>query len=83
LALFSGLITIGFLDQLKLHRGRHHRSGENGQAGVSDGSDRGIQNVDAMPELIEIPEANPRQALLRASTLRVCPRCGFAPPAAH
>jgi voltage-gated potassium channel len=26
LALFSGLITIGFLDQLKLHRGHHHHA---------------------------------------------------------
>lgn len=83
LALFSGLITIGFLDQLKLHRGRYSRSGENGQVVVPDGSERGIQDVDAALEWNEIPKANARQALVRASALDACPRCGFTPPAAH
>ena len=68
LALFSGLITIGFLDQLKLHRER------------SSPLPAGATIVDRL-ELIELPAAGLGKAM-PAPPFRACPHCGVALPVA-
>jgi voltage-gated potassium channel len=67
-ALFSGLITIGFLDQLKLHR---ERSSQLPDAAAV---------VDRL-KLAGLPVASPDIAL-PVPPLRACPHCGVALPVA-
>jgi voltage-gated potassium channel len=67
LALFSGLITVGFLDQLRIYREQHPRGIPTRSIAVEPGFGAGILGVDQ-------PTASAAQVAMPA----VCPHCGVA-----
>jgi hypothetical protein len=66
LALFSGLITVGFLDQLKAHRERHGH-GHHPHVVINEKSIAIVQNFVA---------ADPKDMASHAAHPGVCPHCG-------
>jgi len=79
LALFSGLITVGFLDQLKMHRTRHAGSGGSGGGGQDAGDERD-RDVEDLENGSAITPAAKLGGSAGSPALGVCPHCGFAPP---
>jgi voltage-gated potassium channel len=81
LALFSGLITVGFLDQLKTHRKQHAGSGGSDRGGQDSGGklDQDIEDLGDRSCSGIMPAAK-LGAATGSLAFGVCPRCGFAPP---
>jgi voltage-gated potassium channel len=72
LALFSGLITVGFLDQLKTYRVQHS---------ATNGSAAGGQHSNDRIDRRAMPAAMPQVGDAAGNpALGACPLCGFAPP---
>ncbi len=84
LALFSGLITVGFLDQLKLYRERHAKT----TVAVSEKTISITQSfrerVGEVRDLADFPAATPERGRTLPAMPDICPHCGSvfsnAPP---
>lgn len=82
LALFSGLITVGFLDQLKIYRDHHPKT----TVVVTEKSIAMAQNLSANTEQVvdmpQSPDANSEHGRSLSEQHGICPHCGraiFAP----
>ncbi len=91
LALFSGLITVGFLDQLKMHRERHAKVSVAVSEKTISITQSYRERVDDVRDLADLPIARPAAASISASERSqalpamagICPHCGSilnAPP---
>jgi voltage-gated potassium channel len=69
LALFSGLITVGFLDQLKAHRERHGH-------GVGHGHPHVVVAEKSIAIVQNFVAADAKDIVARAAHPVVCPHCG-------
>jgi len=76
LALFSGLITIGFLDQLKLHREQRSAAKVAQPARADENRSKGALRAQPV-ELTDLSVAMFDQSRARPG---VCPHCGVALP---
>jgi voltage-gated potassium channel len=77
LALFSGLITIGFLDQLKVYREQHPPTHPAGSS-PSPPARKDHQSAACDGEVSIVNGSTFTQAAGRTSPLAVCPHCGAA-----
>jgi voltage-gated potassium channel len=77
LALFSGLITIGFLDQLKFYR-EHHPPAHAAGSGPSPSARKDHQPVACDGELSDLNGSTFNPAAARSLSVPVCPHCGAA-----
>jgi len=78
LALFSGLITVGFLDQLKTYREHHPRVAVAGSERSTAVFRNDRERVDDGLGLTDIPSAMPDLAALPRAWPAICPHCGSA-----
>jgi voltage-gated potassium channel len=65
LALFSGLITVGFLDQLRIYREQHPRQVHGRRIAIEPGFGSGVAAAD-----------QPSPAAAQAGLPAICPHCG-------
>jgi voltage-gated potassium channel len=81
LALFSGLITIGFLDQLKLHRQRPSVSlARTGRPPTAQKQQPRGDDLGGGLDLAESPVESLGPAMAGNASVGVCPHCGIALP---
>jgi voltage-gated potassium channel len=78
LALFSGLITIGFLDQLKVYREQHPPANTNGSGKLSTKEQQPAEYDAVRADLSDLNGPTLNRAAGRTSPLAVCPHCGAA-----
>jgi voltage-gated potassium channel len=87
LALFSGLITVGFLDQLKMQRERHARVSVAVSEKTISITQSYHERIGDVRDLADLPPAAPLRAVERGQpvpvTPGVCPHCGAALSASH
>jgi voltage-gated potassium channel len=78
LALFSGLITVGFLDQLRMYRERHAKvNSAVSEQGISIAQSVGERagDIGALPEAVAVP-AHGRDGRISSAMPGICPHCG-------
>lgn len=84
-ALLSGLITVSFLDQIRVRREQYRHAVETRFAGGSVAPEA-VREIERIGERMGLPESEAvetvEQALHGQSALDVCPRCGY-PLAQH
>jgi voltage-gated potassium channel len=82
LALFSGLITVGFLDQLKMYRERHAKVNVTVSEKTISITQSFHERVGDVASLSDLPAAASERGQTLPAAPRVCPHCGslFASP---
>ncbi len=78
LALFSGLITVGFLDQLKLYREQHAKVSVAVSEKTVSITQSFRERTGEMRDLVDLPPAVPHRKQVWPAMPNNCPHCGSA-----